>query len=220
MRQPFGILFVCTGNMCRSPLAERLAGRWLTGSAAGVGVSSAGTHAVAGAAMHPDSAAALRRLGGDPGGFIARQLTARLAEEADLILTAARSHREMVGGLCPRAAARTFTLREFAGLAAAVPPGDITRLGSATARARALTAAAHPLRARLATHQPHLLDVPDPVGRPMAVQEATAQLIAGALAGPMSLITGTPLAAHSGGSAAPAPAGPPPWPARDAGMRW
>src|SRR5260370_26018200 len=102
MRQPFGILFVCTGNMCRSPLAERLAGRWLTGSAAGVGVSSAGTHAGAGAAMHPDSAAALRRLRRDPRGLLSRPLTPPLAAGADLPPPAAPPPPALGGAPVPR----------------------------------------------------------------------------------------------------------------------
>jgi protein-tyrosine phosphatase len=193
MRQPFAILFVCTGNMCRSPLAERLARGWLThAGTVGVEVSSAGTHAVVGAPMHPDSAVALRWLGGDPDGFVARQLTEEITDCADLILTAARPHREIVAELCPAAVARTFTLREFAGLAATVPAGDIAGIEDVAARARALTAAAAPLRGRLAAWPPHELDVPDPVGQPMAVQQGTALAIAEAIAGPLGLIAGTP----------------------------
>jgi protein-tyrosine phosphatase len=60
------ILFVCTGNICRSPSAERLA------TAAGASASSAGTRAVIGHPMHPESARVLRDLGGDPDGFVAR----------------------------------------------------------------------------------------------------------------------------------------------------
>jgi protein-tyrosine phosphatase len=204
MRQPFRILFVCTGNMCRSPLCERLARGWLTGSGVmSVDVSSAGTHAVAGAPIYADSEVVLRRLGGDPAGFIARQLTPQIAAGADLILTAARPHREFVrdqtAGLCPDAVRRTFTLREFAALAAVIPHGDISRIGDAAGRARALTAAADPLRGRLAAWPQDRLDVPDPVGQPMAVHEATAAVIAEALAGPLGLIAGTPGARNAGG---------------------
>jgi len=193
MRQPFRVLFVCTGNMCRSPLAERLTRASLarTGTA-GIDASSAGTHAVVGAPMHPDSAVVLQRLGGDPAGFIARQLTMRLVDNADLILAAARPHREIVGAWCPDATTRTFTLREFAALAAAVPRGGISQLDDPAGRARALTAAAAPLRGQLAAWPRGRLDVGDPVGRPMAMHEATARAIAEALAGPLNLLAGTP----------------------------
>jgi protein-tyrosine phosphatase len=197
MRQPFRILFVCTGNMCRSPLCERLARGWLAGCGVmSIDVSSAGTHAVVGAPIYADSEIVLRRLGGDPAGFVARQLTPQIAEGADLILTAARSHREFVQhqtvGLCPDAVPRTFTLREFAALAAVIPEGDISRIDGPAGRAVALTAAADPLRGCLAAWPQERLDVPDPVGQPMAVQEATAAMIAKALAVPLGLIAGTP----------------------------
>jgi protein-tyrosine phosphatase len=191
MRQPFRILFVCTGNMCRSPLAERLTASWLSrAGTAAIGVASAGTHAVVGAPMYGDSATVLRRLGGDASGFTARQLTGQIIDDADLILTAARMHREIVIGLRPAAAARTFTLREFAGLVAAAGPGMIADNGDVAARARALTDAASLARAELAGCPPGKFDVPDPVGRPMAVQEETAALIAGAIAGPLGVMVG------------------------------
>jgi low molecular weight protein-tyrosine phosphatase len=197
MRQPFRILFVCTGNMCRSPLAERLTASWLARvgppAANAIGVASAGTHAVVGAAMYPDTAAVLRRLGGDPAGFAARQLTGQIIDAADLILTAARAHREIAGELLPAAAARTFTLREFAALAAATGHRggtETAEAGDVAARARALTAAAALARGELAGWPPSKIDVPDPVGQPMAVQEAAAALIADAIAGPLGLIAG------------------------------
>jgi protein-tyrosine phosphatase len=181
--------------MCRSPLAERLAASWLArGGAAGIDVASAGTHAVVGAAMYHDSETVLRRLGGDAAGFTARQLTGQLIDDADLILTAVRAHREIVIGLRPEAAARTFTLREFAGLAAAVGPSAVAETGDIAARARALTGAAALARAEVAAWPPSKLDIPDPVGRPMAVQEATATLIADAIAGPLGLLVGDPAA--------------------------
>ncbi len=210
MRQPFRILFVCTGNMCRSPLAERLTRASLarTGTA-GIDASSAGTHAVVGAPIHPDSAVVLQRLGGDPAGFIARQLTKQIVDNADLILAAARPHREIVAALCPDATARTFTLREFAALAAAVPPGGISELDDPGGRARALTAAAAPLRGQLAAWPRERLDVADPVGRPMAMQEATARAIAEALTGPLSLLAGTPGDFAAGPAGGPGAAGGP-----------
>jgi protein-tyrosine phosphatase len=60
----FTILFVCTGNICRSALAERLGraylNQWLRDTASAIRVVSAGTQAVVGSAMHPDSALVLR----------------------------------------------------------------------------------------------------------------------------------------------------------------
>ena len=75
----FSILYVCTGNICRSPLAERLLTMRLDaalGQRSSVfGVTSAGTHGWDGSEMDPAAASQLIRLGGDPAGFTGRQLT-------------------------------------------------------------------------------------------------------------------------------------------------
>lgn len=213
-RQPFRILFVCTGNMCRSPLAERLARARLAAAVEGraeavaVEVESAGTHGVTGAPVHPDTAEILRELGGDPEGFTARALTKEMVGAADLILTATRAHRDFVAATRPGAAARTFTILEFCALARAVRPAAIARAADAGARARALTAAVAALRDGM-NHRPSggtgrhpgasRLDIPDPVGRPMAVQRATAAAIAQALDVPLGLIAGAPLRFPRGG---------------------
>jgi low molecular weight protein-tyrosine phosphatase len=191
MRQPFRILFVCTGNMCRSPLAERLARARLLGrGAVAVEVMSAGTHAVVGAPVHSDTADVLLRLGGDPAGFTARQLTEEIIGSADLILTATAAHREFVVAMCPGAVGRAFTILEFCALAATVPAASVKAAADAPGRARALTAAVSALRREMADVPPGGLDIPDPVGRPMAVQEATALAIARALDRPLALIAG------------------------------
>jgi protein-tyrosine phosphatase len=114
------LLFVCTGNICRSPLAERLANSWAEQSlgavAATVHIRSAGTEALDGHAMDKRSAAALVSLGGDPTGFVARTLVPSMAEQADLVLTMTRKQRRSVLTLAPRALRHTFTLPEAADL--------------------------------------------------------------------------------------------------------
>ncbi|MCI4658227.1 arsenate reductase/protein-tyrosine-phosphatase family protein [Cryobacterium zhongshanensis] len=113
---PFSILVVCTGNICRSPLAEQLLTTRLTNAGLPVRVTSAGTYAMAGKGM-PDEAAALSvRFGGDPTAHVSRQLTARLVADADLVVTADREHRGEVVSLFPRAARYAFTLNQLARL--------------------------------------------------------------------------------------------------------
>jgi protein-tyrosine phosphatase len=107
------ILTVCTGNICRSPLAEQLL-RARLGD--GFRVHSAGVGAMTGWPMDPDAADQSRAYGGDPDGFTARQLTAAIVDESDLILTATRSHRDEVVRRFPKAMRRTFSLAEFAAL--------------------------------------------------------------------------------------------------------
>jgi len=120
--EQFTILVVCLGNVCRSPLAEHLLRmrfeQLLGDGASAVRVRSAGVRALVGDPMNTSSAAELRRLGGDPTGFFASQVTPARATEADLVLTATRELRSRVLEEAPRALKRTFTIREFAALAA------------------------------------------------------------------------------------------------------
>src|SRR3954471_20606899 len=127
----FTVLLVCTGNICRSALAERLGRAFLhevMGERAdAVRLVSAGTRAVVDSAMHPDSALVLRGFGAEAGDFRARQFEERMAADADLVLTMTRSHRRDVLHHAPRALSRTFTLREAADLVAQQgdgPAGD------------------------------------------------------------------------------------------------
>lgn len=84
---------------------------------AGLVVASAGTSALVGEPMDPGSAAAMRDLGIDPGRHRARQFAPAMAQQADLVLTAERSHVDTILAQAPTALRRTFTIKEFARLA-------------------------------------------------------------------------------------------------------
>ncbi len=185
----FRLLFVCTGNTCRSPIAERLARAALAPAELfGLEIGSEGTRAVAGRPMEKRAARVIRRAGADPEGFRTRRLTADLVAGADLILTATRGHRAAVVDLDPRAVRRTFTLRELAAIAAALPPGEVTGAQPAD-RAHALVAAAQRHRGLVPVGD---LDIADPIGgRRKAYAQATAA-IAEALDGPLGYLLGDP----------------------------
>lgn len=119
----FSVLFVCTGNICRSPLAERLFVARIDPSAP-VQPSSAGTSALVGRGIDPPSATVLRELGGVPDGHVARRLTTKLSAGADLILTAESTHRSIVVTADPLTYRRCFTMREFGRLGATLEPTD------------------------------------------------------------------------------------------------
>ncbi|MET8157025.1 hypothetical protein ABZT47_11670 [Sphaerisporangium sp. NPDC005289] len=181
----FRILFVCTGNICRSPLAERLT-RSALGPCPALEVASAGTHALAGEPMTGHAARVLAELGGDHAGFRARRLTAGMVEAADLVLAAAREHRAAAVAMCPAAAGRAFTIAEFGVLTGAVPAGAVDRHGDLGPRARALVAEARTRRGLVRVDQP---DIGDPYGRSLRAYRAAGRLIAGALTVPFWLLT-------------------------------
>ncbi|WP_448437366.1 arsenate reductase/protein-tyrosine-phosphatase family protein [Mycolicibacterium elephantis] len=144
------ILFVCTGNICRSPLAERLAFAYASQlKIPDFKASSAGIRAVIGHPIHSDAALVLQQLGGNASNFAARQLTPKVASDADLILTMTKAHRDAVLELAPRQLHRTFTLAGAARLASDFGAERITDLAA--------------LRPQLRTDEQ--LDIPDPIGR-------------------------------------------------------
>jgi protein-tyrosine phosphatase len=116
------VLVVCTGNVCRSPAAERLLAARLE-DVPGISVTSAGTRALVGEPMDPQMARLVQDAGADPARFAARQVTAEEIRSADLVLTMAREHRSAVVGLEPSAVRRTFLLVELSELAASVAAG-------------------------------------------------------------------------------------------------
>ncbi|MHA4848201.1 arsenate reductase/protein-tyrosine-phosphatase family protein [Rhodococcus sp. MSC1_016] len=131
------VLFVCTGNVCRSPTAERLT----LAFAEELGLTdltaeSAGTRAMVGHPMEPTAAQVLEGLGGDPSGFTARRLTEDLAVDADLVLTMTERQREKVLAMAPEQLKKTFTLREAARLAVAADAKSVADLAAARPKHR------------------------------------------------------------------------------------
>lgn len=123
---PFRVLFVCIGNVCRSPVGERLLRARLPSE--GYDVQSAGLHALVGSRISGRAAGELTRLGGDPAGFRARQLDTQMLLESDLNLVATLDLRSELLAEWPGVLRRTFTVREFAALLDVVADPDPVRL--------------------------------------------------------------------------------------------
>lgn len=187
----FQLLFVCHANLCRSPLAERLAGEALRATlgagSAGFTVASAGTHARDGRPMHPYAERVLAELGLDGAGFGSRTVTAPMLTRAQLVLTATRGQRAHCVALAPAAVRRTFTLLQFARLATLVPPDRMAGLG-ATDRARALLGGVATARGTVQPAPAALDDLADPVGQPLEDFRACARDIGAAVSAIVRLI--------------------------------
>jgi protein-tyrosine phosphatase len=116
--EPFGVLFVCTGNICRSPTAEALARRELARyPGVPLEVSSAGSHALEGNPAASRSMLAASTRGASLERHFARELTRRRVRSAGLILCMAAEHRPFVLSYDRSAANRTFLLATFARVA-------------------------------------------------------------------------------------------------------
>jgi protein-tyrosine phosphatase len=175
------LLFVCTGNLCRSPFAERRTPVLLGDGRDTVRARSAGTRAVAGAGMDETTAGVLAEYRGSSDGHEARQLTADMVAEADLVLTMTTAHRTAVLELSPGSLRKTFSLLEATGLLAELgPSGDPVGL-PASEHVGAMTARLASARGDLARPHPGFPEVPDPIGQPPAVHRSVAEVIEGAL---------------------------------------
>jgi len=150
-------------------MAERLARHAFDeafgSAAAGVIVSSAGTHAYAGSPMHSGSAAVLAEGGINTAGFSSRAVNSSILMGADLVLAAGRDQRAACVTLAPATVRRTFTLRQFTRLAAAasVSGGSTTVAG----RLHELVDGVSGVRNLVPVVAAKMDDLPDPVNRPV-----------------------------------------------------
>jgi len=148
------LLFVCSGNTCRSPMAEGLARKILADKLhlpqadlehKGYSVLSAGSFALPDAKATPAAVQALQSLGVDLSRHRSRPLTVELIHQADVIFTMTRSHTQAVVALVPSASDKTLPLN---------PENDIEDpIGGDVALYQALARQLHSLvETRLAEH--------------------------------------------------------------------
>jgi protein-tyrosine phosphatase len=166
-------LMICTGNVCRSPMAEgflRATLRRRFGELAPT-VASAGTSGWEGSGAMPESVDAAEERGVDISRHVARRLIKGDVFDSDVVIAMAGEHRDAVSRAMPEAAERTFTLKELVRLLEALPPPT-----------RPLDADDLPERVALAEElrrggyagNPHDEDIVDPLGLPLESFRAIA----------------------------------------------
>ena len=180
------ILLVCTGNTCRSPMAEALFRRLAAERGVGVEVKSAGVAALGGQPMSSHAADVLRSRGVEPGGFRSTEIDRRLTQWADLILTMTSHHKRQLLEMFPEAVEKTYALKEFAGVDAETAALHKER-ESLTAELQMKLALGQPVdgaeRNRLYELERRLpsVDISDPIGGSRARYEQTAEEIEAAI---------------------------------------
>ncbi len=106
------VLFVCTGNVCRSPMAEALF-RKLVAGRQDIDVESAGVSAGRGQPASSDAVRAVSVAGADLAAFRSQPVSEELIERATHIFVMTRDHRRLLELFFPEAADKTFLLRQF-----------------------------------------------------------------------------------------------------------
>lgn len=183
----FEIITVCTGNICRSPLAEQLLRQRLADLPGTV--RSAGTYGLDDVAMPAEAQKLAIQYGVAPdvaAAHRARPLTAAVLGSPDLILAMAREHRRSIVEIAPARLRSAFTLREFARLAADATDADILAAAGAhadpSARLRAGVAAVAARRGMTAPPaSPDDDDIVDPYRRSWATYERAGEQLVPAI---------------------------------------
>jgi len=108
------ILFVCTGNSCRSVMAAGLFRKWIADRPDDFAVVSAGISALDGFPATQDTLQVMKEEGADVSDHRSQRLTIEMIKTADRIFVMERMHKEMVLQMVPEAKDKIFLLSQYA----------------------------------------------------------------------------------------------------------
>ncbi|ASW24141.1 low molecular weight phosphatase family protein [Bifidobacterium pseudolongum subsp. globosum] len=108
------VLFVCTGNICRSPMGELMFPLFFHDDS--IVTDSAGIQGLINNSIDPSSERLMEQDGIDASAFRSKRLTPQIAMDSDLILCFTEFQRKKIVELAPRSRIRTFLLTDFADL--------------------------------------------------------------------------------------------------------
>jgi protein-tyrosine phosphatase len=167
--RPIDVLFLCTANICRSPMAEALLARQLAQAGVDAHVHSAGL-LYDGESPPPDGIEAMAARGVDTSGHISRKMTEAMLRDADLVVGMAKEHVREAVLLVPDTWPKAFTIKELVRRGEDVGPRRpgqtlmdwTSAVHAGRTRAEMLGASAED-------------DVADPIGRRRSFYDQTAQ---------------------------------------------
>lgn len=170
---------VCTGNLCRSPMAEGVFRHEVQQRGCDIEVASTGTWAHWGSPATPEAVEVLRARGIDLSGHQSRGLDPQELKEADVVVGMTSVHRREILQVAPEVEGKLILMKELVELAI---EGDLP--DSSEARLERLLGAPRPQWRRA-------LDLDDPIGKPIGAYERTVaqielgvEVLANALCGP------------------------------------
>lgn len=160
------VLFVCTGNICRSPMGQYLFPLFFNDP--DIEMDSAGTHGLQSNPIDPSSAQLLEADGIDSSDFRSKRLTPQLAQNADLILCFSRRQLRKIVEISPLSAKKTFMLNDFANICTYCNEQHIIQGNSLEERFQSVLSNTSLVRPML----PQVEDIADPYTKDFAAFES------------------------------------------------
>lgn len=118
------LLFVCTGNTCRSPMAEGLLKKMAMNENKSLDIYSAGIYANAGSGASEKAVVACAENGVDISKHISKGVSLKLLNDVDLILTMTTAHKQLLIQNVPQVKYKVHTLKEYNGNSQSLDVGD------------------------------------------------------------------------------------------------